>query len=45
MIILDTHIWIWWVDNSPRLTDQQRSYIHQHQPDGLGISLISSFIT
>lgn len=41
MIILDTHIWIWWVDNSPRLTDQQRSYIHQHQPDGLGISLIS----
>jgi PIN domain nuclease of toxin-antitoxin system len=41
MIILDTHIWIWWVDDSPRLTDQQRSYIHQHQPDGLGISLIS----
>ena len=41
MIILDTHIWIWWVDNNPRLTDRQRSYIDQHQPDGLGISLIS----
>jgi PIN domain nuclease of toxin-antitoxin system len=41
MIILDTHIWIWWVDNSSRLTPQQRSHINQHQPDGLGISLIS----
>ena len=41
MIILDTHIWIWWVNNSPRLTDQQRSHINQHQPDGLGVSLIS----
>ena len=41
MIILDTHIWIWWVDNSPRLTDPQRSHINQHQSDGLGISLIS----
>ena len=41
MIILDTHIWIWWVDNSPRLADQQRSHINQHQSDGLGISLIS----
>ena len=41
MIILDTHIWIWWVDNSPRLTDQQRSHINQHQSDGLRISLIS----
>ncbi len=41
MIILDTHIWIWWIDNSPRLTDLHRSHINQHQPDGLGISLIS----
>jgi PIN domain nuclease of toxin-antitoxin system len=41
MILLDTHIWIWWVDNSPRLTDSQRSWIDQHQADGLGLSVIS----
>lgn len=41
MIILDTHIWIWWVDNSSRLTEQQRSWIGQHQADGLGVSIIS----
>jgi PIN domain nuclease of toxin-antitoxin system len=41
MILLDTHIWIWWVDNSPRLSDSQRSWIDQHQADGLGLSVIS----
>jgi PIN domain nuclease of toxin-antitoxin system len=41
MILLDTHIWIWWVDNSPRLTNPQRSWIDQHQEDGLGLSVIS----
>jgi PIN domain nuclease of toxin-antitoxin system len=41
MIILDTHIWIWWVDESPRLTDQQRQWLQEYQPQGLGVSIIS----
>jgi PIN domain nuclease of toxin-antitoxin system len=41
MIILDTHIWIWWVSNNSRLNPAQESHIAQHQSDGLGISIIS----
>jgi PIN domain nuclease of toxin-antitoxin system len=41
MIILDTHIWIWWVDNNPRLTQQHREWIQQYQSQGLGVSIIS----
>ena len=41
MIILDTHIWIWWVDNNSRLTQRQRELINTYQSDGLGISIIS----
>lgn len=41
MIILDTHIWIWWADNNPRLTQQHREWIQQYQSQGLGVSMIS----
>ncbi len=41
MIIIDTHIWIWWVDNNPKLTQRQRSFIQEYQIDGLGVSIIS----
>ena len=41
MIILDTHIWIWWVNESPRLTEKQKKIINENQSSGLGISIIS----
>ncbi|MDZ7958763.1 MAG: type II toxin-antitoxin system VapC family toxin [Aulosira sp. DedQUE10] len=41
MIILDTHIWIWWVDNNQRLTQKYRDWIAQYQSQGLGISILS----
>jgi PIN domain nuclease of toxin-antitoxin system len=41
MIVLDTHIWIWLVDNNSHLTDQLRQIIVTHQPDGLGVSIFS----
>ena len=41
MIILDTHIWIWWADNNLRLTPQHRQWIQQYQSQGLGVSIIS----
>lgn len=41
MIVLDTHIWIWWVNDSPRLTEQHKQWIQDYQAEGLGISIIS----
>lgn len=41
MIILDTHIWIWWVDDSPRLTERLHELIAMHQSSGLGVSIFS----
>lgn len=41
MIVLDTHIWIWWVSKDARLTEEHRSTLEQHQEEGLGVSIIS----
>lgn len=41
MIVLDTHIWVWWVHNSPELTNRHREIIQDHEGQGLGISVIS----
>lgn len=41
MIVLDTHIWVWWVDGDARLTARQLDFISQHAPEGLGVSVIS----
>ena len=41
MIILDTHIWIWWVHDSPSLPQEYKEIIQNHEASGLGISAIS----
>lgn len=41
MIVLDTHIWVWWVHNDPQLPVTHKTYIQAHETDGLGISAIS----
>ena len=41
MILLDTHIFIWWIDNSLRLSQRHRQIIQERQDDGLGISIYS----
>ncbi len=41
MILLDTHIWVWWVDGSPQLTAAQRQHVEAHEASGLGVSVIS----
>ena len=41
MIVLDTHIWVWWVHDAPELPNEYRTIIEQHEPSGLGISAIS----
>ena len=41
MILLDTHILIWWIDDSPRLSQRHRQTIEERQDEGLGISIYS----
>jgi PIN domain nuclease of toxin-antitoxin system len=41
MIVLDTHIWVWWLDNNARLTQKHQDWIEQYQSQGLGVSIIS----
>jgi len=41
MILLDTHIWIWWVSGSEALTAEHTEILTQYQPIGLAISIIS----
>jgi PIN domain nuclease of toxin-antitoxin system len=43
MIVLDTHIWVWWVDNNARLTQKHQDWIQQYQSQGLGVSIISGW--
>jgi PIN domain nuclease of toxin-antitoxin system len=41
VIVLDTHIWIWWVHGDPRLTPEQAHVLQEHEGSGLGVSPIS----
>jgi PIN domain nuclease of toxin-antitoxin system len=41
MIILDTHIWIWWVHGDASLTNPQTAWLQQYESQGLGLSAIS----
>lgn len=41
MIVLDTHIWVWWVHYDPQLTEGQTKLIKESEERGLGISVIS----
>ena len=41
MIILDTHVWLWWSLGSPRLREAQRRAILENQNVGIGICSFS----
>ena len=41
MIVLDTHIWVWWAHGDTRLTAQYEAWLQQHEATGLGVSVIS----
>jgi PIN domain nuclease of toxin-antitoxin system len=41
MILLDTHIWVWWVHGDSQLSKAHDEQIRAHEPDGLGVSVIS----
>ncbi|MDT3740642.1 MAG: type II toxin-antitoxin system VapC family toxin [Candidatus Kapabacteria bacterium] len=41
MILLDTHIWIWWVHGAKELKPDYESIILNNENHGLGVSIIS----
>ncbi len=41
MIVLDTHIWVWWVHGDPRLHPSKQRILEEHEEHGLGVSVIS----
>ncbi|MCX8066329.1 MAG: type II toxin-antitoxin system VapC family toxin, partial [Anaerolineae bacterium] len=41
MIVLDTHIWVWWVHDEALLTPAQREAIRANEEDLIGVSAIS----
>lgn len=41
MIVLDTHIWVWWVHGAEQLTPVQQEAITANETDVIGVSAIS----
>lgn len=41
MIVLDTHIWVWWVHGDEHLNKQQTAWLQENEESGLGVSIIS----
>jgi PIN domain nuclease of toxin-antitoxin system len=41
MIILDTHIWVWWIHNEKSLSKSQIEAIEANETQGIGVSAIS----
>ena len=41
MIVLDTHVWLWWTSDPSRLTEEHRHAIEHAGPGGIAVSAIS----
>ena len=41
MIVLDTHVWVWWVHGDERLTETQAEMIETNETNIIGVSAIS----
>lgn len=41
MIVLDTHIWVWWIHDDAMLSERQKQWIQENEDYGLGVSVIS----
>lgn len=41
MIVLDTHIWVWWVNGSPALSSVKSQFLAAHESARFGVSIIS----
>jgi PIN domain nuclease of toxin-antitoxin system len=45
VILLDTHIWIWWVSNPDRLLSRNRHLLEEDPDQVFGVSIISCWET
>ncbi|MBM2817304.1 MAG: PilT protein domain protein [Ignavibacteria bacterium] len=41
MILLDTHIWIWWVQGAKELSKKHELIISENENEGLAVIIIS----
>jgi len=41
MILLDTHIWLWWTHDDEDLSFKYKQLLQKHENEGLGVSVIS----
>jgi PIN domain nuclease of toxin-antitoxin system len=41
MIVLDTHMWVWWVYGDVHLPETHRVYFETHEAEGFGVRMIS----
>lgn len=41
MILLDTHIWVWWVHGDSALSASRREWLDSSGETGIGVSVIS----
>jgi PIN domain nuclease of toxin-antitoxin system len=41
VILLDTHIWVWWVSGAAPLSAQHAQLLQQQEANGIGVSVIS----
>ena len=41
VIVLDTHVWVWWVHQDDRLSSKAKAFIAQHETRHIGVSAIS----
>ena len=44
MILLDTHIWVWWVDDSQQLTERQVASFVRNLKEGLTSNAFSPVV-
>lgn len=41
MILLDTHVWVWWVQGDPRLGETAVQALDRRAEEGIGVSVFS----
>ena len=41
MIVIDTHIWVWWIHNDSHLSGAYQKIIRENETFGIGICTIS----
>ncbi len=41
MILIDTHIWLWWVSQPKRLSEEQAALLEANESNLIGVSAIS----